>query len=289
MTKQQAFEQLEKKSSGIPFDAVEYLYNHEQDTEIEQKIIFYLENAHNEEVMYDPKTGYSEAPLRYAIVAENHISESYIDPLIKLFTTTTDDWDLLYEQGSYLIAKTCEVLGDTAVKRYMDAIEEQIKQDTRFPYLFLYECLQFADKEKYKDQVLRFLENPEVRWLDPLATELGAQQFHYTLPRLKELLDYFTSKKKDWLDEYQIAEIQEGIDYLDPIQSAMTRTSRKSYYQSRGDWKPHYQNMERLFEKKEELPMPPVTIETKKKVGRNEPCPCGSGKKYKKCCWPDYN
>ena len=21
------------------------------------------------------------------------------------------------------------------------------------------------------------------------------------------------------------------------------------------------------------------------KVGRNAPCPCGSGKKYKKCCW----
>jgi hypothetical protein len=20
-------------------------------------------------------------------------------------------------------------------------------------------------------------------------------------------------------------------------------------------------------------------------IGRNEPCPCGSGKKYKKCCW----
>ncbi len=25
-----------------------------------------------------------------------------------------------------------------------------------------------------------------------------------------------------------------------------------------------------------------------KKVGRNEPCPCGSGKKYKKCCYPKY-
>ena len=24
------------------------------------------------------------------------------------------------------------------------------------------------------------------------------------------------------------------------------------------------------------------------KVGRNSPCPCGSGKKYKKCCWPKY-
>jgi SWIM/SEC-C metal-binding protein len=29
-------------------------------------------------------------------------------------------------------------------------------------------------------------------------------------------------------------------------------------------------------------PQQPVTAE--KKVGRNEPCPCGSGKKYKKCC-----
>ena len=23
---------------------------------------------------------------------------------------------------------------------------------------------------------------------------------------------------------------------------------------------------------------------TERKIGRNEPCPCGSGKKYKKCC-----
>ncbi|HAO21754.1 MAG: hypothetical protein BWK80_28225 [Desulfobacteraceae bacterium IS3] len=22
----------------------------------------------------------------------------------------------------------------------------------------------------------------------------------------------------------------------------------------------------------------------KQKIGRNDPCPCGSGKKYKKCC-----
>jgi len=28
----------------------------------------------------------------------------------------------------------------------------------------------------------------------------------------------------------------------------------------------------------------PKTKIAQKKVGRNEPCPCGSGKKYKKCC-----
>jgi len=29
---------------------------------------------------------------------------------------------------------------------------------------------------------------------------------------------------------------------------------------------------------------PPKTMISEKKVGRNEPCPCGSGKKHKKCC-----
>jgi SWIM/SEC-C metal-binding protein len=28
----------------------------------------------------------------------------------------------------------------------------------------------------------------------------------------------------------------------------------------------------------------PTQKVAEKKVGRNEPCPCGSGKKYKKCC-----
>ena len=38
-------------------------------------------------------------------------------------------------------------------------------------------------------------------------------------------------------------------------------------------------------EEEPELPPPvePIQSDTEK-VGRNDPCPCGSGKKYKKCC-----
>ena len=28
----------------------------------------------------------------------------------------------------------------------------------------------------------------------------------------------------------------------------------------------------------------PAPVKVEKKVGRNDPCPCSSGKKYKKCC-----
>jgi preprotein translocase subunit SecA len=32
----------------------------------------------------------------------------------------------------------------------------------------------------------------------------------------------------------------------------------------------------------------PAPAQASSKVGRNDPCPCGSGKKYKKCCYPKY-
>lgn len=41
-----------------------------------------------------------------------------------------------------------------------------------------------------------------------------------------------------------------------------------------------------LFEKSERKtphPLPPEQAKAKE-VGRNDPCPCGSGKKHKKCC-----
>ena len=36
----------------------------------------------------------------------------------------------------------------------------------------------------------------------------------------------------------------------------------------------------------EHLLSPPQPIVHLAKTGRNEPCPCGSGKKFKKCCLP---
>jgi preprotein translocase subunit SecA len=33
-----------------------------------------------------------------------------------------------------------------------------------------------------------------------------------------------------------------------------------------------------------EAPAPQPIRHTGREIGRNDPCPCGSGKKYKKCC-----
>ena len=39
----------------------------------------------------------------------------------------------------------------------------------------------------------------------------------------------------------------------------------------------------------EKLRNPKVNKYYQIKVGRNDPCPCGSGKKFKKCCWGKIN
>lgn len=45
---------------------------------------------------------------------------------------------------------------------------------------------------------------------------------------------------------------------------------------------------QRLEDKKQGKPIKPIHFDAPiisgTTVGRNEPCPCGSGKKYKKCC-----
>jgi len=41
-------------------------------------------------------------------------------------------------------------------------------------------------------------------------------------------------------------------------------------------------------EKKQRRPLSQQVSQNRKKVGRNDPCPCGSGKKYKKCCYPKF-
>ena len=42
--------------------------------------------------------------------------------------------------------------------------------------------------------------------------------------------------------------------------------------------------VERALSEKIAQPKKEVTPRKKNKVGRNDPCPCGSGRKYKKCC-----
>jgi hypothetical protein len=63
----------------------------------------------------------------------------------------------------------------------------------------------------------------------------------------------------------------------------------KNMVDAKADWLYNLPQWDEIFDeaKKKELYKEAKnarTIRKEKKIGRNDPCPCGSGKKYKKCC-----
>lgn len=63
----------------------------------------------------------------------------------------------------------------------------------------------------------------------------------------------------------------------------------KNMVDAKADWLYELPQWDEIFtkEKQKELyreQKASGTIRREKKIGRNDPCPCGSGKKYKKCC-----
>ena len=281
MNKKEAFEIINNQRYDIPFEAIEYLYNHPKDEEITKAIVFALENAYNSDV-YETRTHYSNAPLWYAIVAENHLDERYIQPIIDLYTDSEDsDWDYLNEQLIYILEKLCKEVGTPAIDRFIAAIDQcfanpEDSEDSAFIYLF--NAIDYADHDKHLPKYLKWLEDPNVPWLDALLGQFGESEIHAMKPRLEELKAYYTNNPDSlYKEKYILPEIDCSLDILNGEEER-----GKPFYEQRKDWKAHYSSAHTTnsFAK----PKPKKPIVKKKKIGRNDPCPCGSGKKYKKCC-----
>ena len=63
----------------------------------------------------------------------------------------------------------------------------------------------------------------------------------------------------------------------------------KNMVAAKADWLYGLEQWNAIFSEEEQKKLykeqkESTTIRKEKKVGRNDPCPCGSGKKYKKCC-----
>ncbi len=63
----------------------------------------------------------------------------------------------------------------------------------------------------------------------------------------------------------------------------------KNMVAAKADWLYGLEQWNAIFSEEEQKKLykeqkESTTVRKEKKVGRNDPCPCGSGKKYKKCC-----
>jgi preprotein translocase subunit SecA len=107
----------------------------------------------------------------------------------------------------------------------------------------------------------------------------------YALDALREGIRLRAYGQKDPLIEYK----HESFKMFDELMSETAKHAAGLIF--RAQPRPMERRPQRTQEYKPSLaakPGAPVAkqkaVVGKKKIGRNEPCPCGSGKKYKKCC-----
>lgn len=271
----EAFAQIENIHNEYPVDAIEFLYNHPADERIVEKIIFHIENYFNNDIMYDKSSGiYSNAGIFYAVVAENHLDMRYVVPIAKIFEVETDG-DVFHEQVCYLVGALCEKYGDAAVSIFISAMEEYSKKNRKTAYLYLIDALHYADMDRYKNRILAFLK-PDEHWIEPFVSMVSHLQIKEAIPIIKELIVEEEIKAKHGERSYYDMKLNEFSYALEELETTNKKFSNYSpvWYEERGKgWKKYLGN---FFGKANNI--------IPKKVGRNDPCFCGSGKKYKKCC-----
>ena len=274
MTKKEAIAILHSQIRGVPFEALEFLMDLPYDDDIENKIIFHLDNAYDERVSMLNRS-LPNLPLWYAILAEVHSSQRIVTSVINLFTTPdSPDWDLLDEQGLFLVGMLAERYPET-IANFLDAIEKQVVKKSNAPYLFLYDCIYFAKDEIHSKQISRLLRNPNTGWKPLLAVHVAEMRLNSCRNDVKSLLEEFAPFAQKGTNENLI---REELQYALELFDDETHTPA-CYFQQRGNWKAHYKNAEAIFAEEN-----PMLANTFNNVGRNDLCPCGSGKKYKSCC-----
>ena len=90
--------------------------------------------------------------------------------------------------------------------------------------------------------------------------------------------------------EYDPRDLDRLKDGLEPVLETYWKWSQRSEEEAKAHERQVFDNLKKIA--KDYFPMPDADgspfapLIKPRKVGRNEPCPCGSGKKYKKCCGP---
>jgi hypothetical protein len=283
-----AIQVLETAVKGIPFQAIEYLHDHDS-PEATDAIVKALNNFSDHQYCWGDC---QFAPIWYAMAAEGHLHEVLIDPVINLCKNDDNQTDWLLEQAAFLICKLAMNYPELTATKVLDALEKDVEERTDHDLFFLFDCFYFCDMSMHKERLLSLLKHTDASWHELLIGTLSFLQVKEALPILKQQLVQLkkSNPEKNYIEhKVAIEELETGIikypEVSMPICLKRKGTLREEYEPIEDGFYPDHSAL--LFDELERPELPgakqePVVVGPK--IGRNDPCPCGSGKKYKKCC-----
>ena len=202
--------------------------------------------------------------------------DDFINSTVDSYTGNTDipdDWNLKglveYLEGVFVPKGTL-----TFTK---DKMEDLTKESLKDELLTLAHQMYDAKEEEVGTDVMRSLERyillkvVDAKWMDHIDN----------MDRLKQGINLRAYGQRDPVIEYK----EEGYEMYEEMLGAIGEDVVKLMFRVKINT-----NTERtesgmqMVEGSTEPKKRTATVRKEAKVGRNDPCPCGSGKKYKKCC-----
>lgn len=188
-------------------------------------------------------------------------SEKSIPFLINFIVTNEEGY---HDEGYEEAMRALIHIGKPAVETLLREVKSDFN-DSIFSLYLVGALTGIKDERVYSfmvEVINDLMANPEKYdgWfkLEMFVYDFSEQENKEVLPLLRELLS------KEWLNDSERMEIEDTILIIEDPEAFKRRNDELS------------KSLALLLKKSE-----PAKA---KKIGRNEPCPCGSGKKYKKCC-----
>lgn len=185
------------------------------------------------------------------------------------------DWNVMGLREYYL----CQMLGDDYIPTENEKIDRKaVSEEMLKRTLAHYEKREQEFGEEFQRELERviLLQVVDKKWIDHIDA----------MDELKKGISLRSYGQKDPVVEYRI----EGFDMFDyMIEDIREETIRLvlTAQIKRNEEEPKREQVAKPIEESSDGSMKNQPIRTGEKVGRNDPCPCGSGLKYKKCCGKD--
>jgi len=172
-----------------------------------------------------------------------------------------------------------------------DKREDAYARDRMIKYL---NQLAREEYERLKKRILDQVKNTQLQEKDLLATIerhilLRSIDYYWInhledISHLKEHIGFRAYGQREPLVEYKRESFRQFGQFLDTVRQQVVYSIYKVGITERAPVASQEIQLQGPAKKSTGI----KKMTQKKKVGRNDPCPCGSGKKYKKCCWPKY-
>lgn len=257
-----AIENAQKKVEGNNFGIRKHLLEYDQVMN-EQREIIYRERRR---VLYGENLRDSIISMVRDIInrsVDTHMGEDQLP----------EDWDMaaFSEQLSAIIpVGKINIQADAMEKMTKDKLKETLHKLA----LQLYEMKEkeIGDEERMRElERVVMLRVIDQRWMDHIDE----------MDHMRQGIGLHAYAQRDPLTEYKFA----SYDMFENLSRSIQEDTLKILYRIRIQTEVQREEVAKpMFTNKDDSAVKQPKKRDEGKVGRNDPCPCGSGKKYKQCC-----